>query len=83
MPELREVIRNTYERLFPEEEAALETSEPDQPPEADGDSESDTDTEHDENPPRKKQNYGEQVSKIFDEALKNSGTIAKVNKLQL
>lgn len=69
MPELRVVIRETYERLFPE--AEIQEAETAAMP-------SDAGDEEERIPPAKKLNYGEQVSKMFDDALKNSLVVKKV-----
>lgn len=74
MPALRVAIRETYERLFrdpptvredPEEAAAvLETVEDEEDSPA-------------EEPPVKKLNYGQQVSKLFDDALNASSAVSR------
>jgi len=81
MPQLRVAIRNTYERLFPE----VEQRQPEQNQESQVTIQSDSDSEEEEEEeddpaeetrqPARKLNYGEQVSKMFDDAL-NSTAVA-------
>jgi hypothetical protein len=76
MPALRVTIRETYERLFrdpPEaseqtraQEVAVESSDEDDPV---------------EQPPAKKLSYGQQLSKLFDEALNASNAVPRQVKV--
>jgi hypothetical protein len=73
MPQLRIAIRKTYERLFPE----VEQPERNQEQQVNLHSVSDSEEEDDpavetRQPPARKLNYGEQVSKMFDEALNDT-----------
>ena len=77
MPALRVTIRETYERLFrdpPEaseqtraQEVAVESSEDEDDPA--------------EQPPAKKLTYGQQLSKLFDEALNASNAVPRQVKV--
>jgi hypothetical protein len=75
MPQLRIAIRETYERLFPE----VEQRRPERNQEQQVTLHSVSDSEEEDNPaeetrqpPARKLNYGEQVSKMFEEALNDT-----------
>jgi hypothetical protein len=88
MPALRVAIRNTYERLFPDTELeppAVQHQMPepslDRPIPASDTEDEDCPAEPEQPhlPPAKKLNYGEQVAKLFDQALKSKAVTNQVS----
>jgi len=76
MPSLREAVRKTYERLFPEEPSGTQEQEAviNVPVASDSDED-----EQDQQPQAKKCNYAEHVSKLFDEALNTPAIVSTVS----